>query len=87
MGLGTGDSFGQAFASSAVTIGVGTIIEASVVTFVLGSNPVGWAAVGVAVGVGVVTTFLYNNNVLGMKDLAIVLAKKLMKAFRGQKIK
>ena len=77
MGLGTEESFGQAFASSVVTTGVGTIIEASVVTFVLGSNPVGWAAVGVAVGVGVVTTFLYNNNVLGMKDLANSAGEKI----------
>lgn len=73
LGLASGDSFGQAFASSAVTTGVATgltvAFNASLTMFAI-ATPVGWAAVGVAVGISVVTTALYSFDVGYMKSLA-----------------
>ena len=62
-GLSTGIGFG---AAELTTVALGAF---------LGSNPVGWAAVGVAtasfaIGVGVTWLFnkAYENNFLGLKD-------------------
>lgn len=67
------DSFGQAFASSAVTTGIATGLSlglSGLLSAIAVATPVGWAAVGVAVGISVVTAAIYNFDVGGIKSFA-----------------
>lgn len=92
LGLASGDSFGQAFAGSAVTTGVSLGLNGvalGVLTTLGVSTPVGWAAIGVAVSVSAVTTWAFNKNILGMKDIAQNVGHKIDEgiAWGGEKIK
>ena len=63
-----GNSSGQAIAGSVMTT-VSRIISAGIVA-VIGFTPVGWAAIGVGVVTGIVSSLLYNSDFMGMKSVA-----------------
>ncbi|WP_086444792.1 hypothetical protein [Candidatus Enterococcus lemimoniae] len=68
-----GNSVGQAISHTGGTIAIGTGLTMGLeaTLFTLGvSNPVGWAAIGTAVAIGITANIIYDSNFLGIKDLA-----------------
>lgn len=86
LGMASGDLFGQASVSAVVTTGISlgltTVLEVGL-TAISVATPVGWAAVGVAVGVSVLTTVVYNSNFLGIKDVTESVGDKLDEGIAG----
>ncbi|HEL2070932.1 TPA: hypothetical protein TY888_000228 [Streptococcus suis] len=73
IGMAQGDSPGQAIASSVMTTtfsyGLTQVAMLGAAAF-LGATPVGWAAIGIGVAAGAVTSLLYNSDFMGMKSVA-----------------
>ncbi|MGT2710756.1 hypothetical protein ACVRXZ_00005, partial [Streptococcus oriscaviae] len=73
IGMMQGDSPGQAIASSVMTTtfsyGLTQVAMLGAAAF-LGATPVGWAAIGIGVAAGAVTSLLYNSDFMGMKSVA-----------------
>ncbi|AXJ12908.1 hypothetical protein [Streptococcus pluranimalium] len=82
-----GDSPGQAIASSVMTttvsslVGQGITIGLYSMGILATATPVGWAAVGIGALAGVATSYMYNNDFMGMKTVAQDLGKGLDKTF------
>lgn len=75
---------GEAVAHNATSLGVGVLGQtggSALTAFMLGSNPVGWAAIAGGVVVGIAATgfynLVYNKNFLGLQDELDYIGQKL----------
>ncbi|MBO3755747.1 hypothetical protein J5O02_01485 [Streptococcus suis] len=84
IGMMQGDSPGQAIAGSVMTSIVSyglTQVGVGIAATIVGATPVGWAAIGIGLAAGAVTSLLYNSDFMGIKSVAQDIGEGLDKTF------